>query len=42
LVKLSEEEIEVVYKKYYQWIVDNLGILNVEYYNRYAKIFTNK
>jgi hypothetical protein len=42
LVKLSEEEIEVVYKKYYEWIEDNLGILNVNYYNRYAKIFTNK
>ena len=42
LVKLSKDELNSVYEKYYQWVVDNLGILNVEYYNRYAKRFTNK
>jgi hypothetical protein len=42
LVKLSKDELNSVYGKYYQWIEDNLVILNVEYYNRYAKLFTNK
>ena len=42
LVKLSKDELNSVYEKYYQWVVDNLGILNIEYYNRYAKRFTNK
>ena len=42
LQKLSKEDINLVYKKYYQWIFENLHNLNLEYFERYAKQFTNK
>ena len=35
--KLSKEELDNVYKKYYDWLDANLHILNREYYNRYVK-----
>ena len=37
LVKLTKEELDIVYKKYYDWLESNLHILNREYYNRYVK-----
>jgi FkbM family methyltransferase len=42
LVKLSEEDINNVYEKYYNFIESNLDILNMIYYERYAKKFINK
>jgi hypothetical protein len=41
LERLAKEQIDLVYKKYYNWIENNLDKLNNEYYNRYAKMFTN-
>ena len=41
LERLAKEQIDLVYKKYYNWIEANLDKLNNEYYNRYAKMFTN-
>ena len=41
LERLAKEQIDLVYKKYYNWIEGNLDKLNNEYYNRYAKMFTN-
>ena len=41
LEKLSKEQIDLVYKKYYNWIEGNLDKLNTHYYERYAKLFTN-
>jgi hypothetical protein len=41
LVKLSTEDISNVYIKYYNWIENNLDKLNANYYDRYAKQFTN-
>jgi glycosyltransferase involved in cell wall biosynthesis len=41
LEKLSKEQIDLVYKKYYNWIEANLDKFNNEYYDRYAKMFTN-
>jgi hypothetical protein len=39
LQKLSKEEIDLVYKKYYDWIENNLDKLNNDYYIRYASKF---
>jgi len=41
LERLAKEQIDLVYKKYYNWIENNLDKLNNEYYDRYAKMFTN-
>ena len=42
LERLAKEQIDLVYKKYYDWIDSNLDKINKEYYGRYAKQFTNK
>jgi glycosyltransferase involved in cell wall biosynthesis len=39
LIKMSEEDLNNVYKKYYDWIRANLDKLNMVYYERYAKQF---
>jgi hypothetical protein len=39
LQKLSKEHIDSVYKKYYEWIQNNLDKLNNDYYIRYASKF---
>jgi len=41
LMKLSKEELNEWYEKYYKWIKDNLDKVNIEYYNRYAKKFVD-
>lgn len=38
--KLSAEELNDVYHKYYLWIENNLNKLNKDYYKRYAEQFT--
>jgi len=42
LNKLTEDEINEVYKKYYKWIENNKNMINLKYYDRYAKKFTEK
>jgi len=37
--KLSKENIDLIYEKYYNWIRENLESINMLYYNRYAKQF---
>jgi len=41
LWKSYQEQIDLVYKKYYNWIETNLDKFNTEYYERYVKMFTN-
>lgn len=41
LKKLSDEELNSIYKKYYQWLENNKNDINLEYYDRYAKKFTS-
>ena len=41
LEKLSEEEIDKVYEKYYDWFKTNMDKLNDEYFQKYAKKFIN-
>jgi uncharacterized membrane protein len=41
LVRLTKEEVDSVYEKYYKWIVDNMDKLNVSYYEKYTKKFIN-
>jgi len=42
LQKLSKLQLNEVYEKYYNWLVDNTDKFNLEYFERYAKQFTNK
>lgn len=42
LLRLSKQEIDEVYKKYYEFIQNNLDKLNKTYYDRYAKKFIEK
>lgn len=35
--KLPKQELDLVYKKYYDWILNNLDVINAEYYSKYAK-----
>lgn len=42
LKKLENEKLKDFYKKYYEWIENNLDILNIDYYKRYAKKYTNE
>tara|TARA_R110000868_G_scaffold343837_1_gene604793 strand:+ start:583 stop:1386 length:804 start_codon:yes stop_codon:yes gene_type:complete len=39
LEKLSKENINITYKKYYDWLFINKNQINLNYYNRYAKQF---
>jgi hypothetical protein len=39
LEKLSKENINITYKKYYDWLLINKNQINLNYYNRYAKQF---
>ena len=39
LEKLSTENINLVYNKYYNWLLTNKDQINLDYYNRYAKQF---
>jgi len=39
LLKLSKNEIQNVYGKYYDWILNNMDKINIEYFDRYAKRF---
>ena len=39
LQKLSKEDIDSVYKKYYEWIQNNLDKVNNDCYIRYASKF---
>lgn len=39
LVKITREELDKWYEKYYKWLINNPDKLNIEYYNRYAKNF---
>ena len=41
LQKLSKLELNEVYEKYYNWLVDNTDKFNLKYFERYAKQFTN-
>jgi ADP-L-glycero-D-manno-heptose 6-epimerase len=41
LQKINKNTLNEVYKKYYEWIENNLDILNIDYYERYAKKYTN-
>ena len=41
LQKLSIEELNKVYQKYYVWFKDNMDKINIEYFDRYAKKFIN-
>ena len=41
LQKLSKEELDKVYQKYYDWFVNNMDKINLEYYERYTKKFIN-
>ena len=42
LQRTNKEKIEFLYKKYYDFIVENIEIINIDYYNRYAKPFIEK
>ncbi len=37
LRKLSKDELNRYYEKYYKWIRDNKDKINIDYYNKYAK-----
>jgi len=37
LEKLSKDQLDEVYKKYYDWFKNNKDKVNIEYYDRYAK-----
>jgi hypothetical protein len=41
LEKLSEEKINKVYEKYYNWFRSNMEKINAQYFDRYAKKFIN-
>ena len=41
LLRLSKEDIDSVYNKYYKWFQENMDKINVSYYERYAKKFIN-
>jgi hypothetical protein len=41
LEKLSEEKINKVYEKYYNWFRSNMEKINAQYFERYAKKFIN-
>ena len=41
LKKMFSFEIQSVYKKYYNWFVNNMDKINLEYYERYARKFIN-
>ena len=41
LSPLSFDELNLIYNKYFDWIKTNLNLINVEYYERYAKNFMN-
>jgi hypothetical protein len=41
LEKLSDEEINKVYEKYYNWFNNNMDKINIQYFERYAKKFIN-
>jgi hypothetical protein len=39
LARLEKEQLDSVYKKYYEWFRRVEPELNLEYYNRYARDF---
>jgi len=42
IMKLSIDEINLLYQKYYNWIEKNLISINKDYYEKYAKMFTHQ
>jgi ADP-L-glycero-D-manno-heptose 6-epimerase len=41
LERLSDDEINKVYEKYYNWFKNNMDKINMQYFERYAKKFIN-
>ena len=37
LIKLTKEDVDLIYEKYYKWFKNNISVTNMNYYTKYAK-----